>query len=74
MATRLDHYARQDLSEVEAQRGVDALGRIERSSGMIGRLIRPDGTVEREWRTSRPDLAMTADRNYPAGWRVEIVA
>lgn len=40
---------------------------------MIARLIRPDGTVEREWQTTRPDLALTADRNYPAGWRVEIV-
>ena len=39
---------------------------------MIARLIRTDGTVEREWWTSRPNLALTADRNYPAGWRVEI--
>ena len=41
---------------------------------MTARLIRPDGTVEREWQTTRPDLALTADRNYPAGWRAEIVA
>ena len=41
---------------------------------MIARLIRPDGTVKREWQTTRPDLALTADRNYPAGWWVEIVA
>ena len=33
---------------------------------MIARLIRPDGTVKREWQTTRPDLAMSADRNYPA--------
>lgn len=38
---------------------------------MIARLIRPDGTVKREWQTTRPDLAMSADRNYPDGWRVE---
>ena len=37
---------------------------------MIARLIRPDGTVKREWQTTRPDLALTADRNYPDGWRV----
>lgn len=41
---------------------------------MTARLIRPDGTVEREWPTTRPDLALTADRNYPPLWRVEIVA
>ena len=40
---------------------------------MIARLIRPDGTVAREWLTSRADLAMTADRNYPPFWRVEVV-
>ena len=39
---------------------------------MTARLIRPDGPVAREWQTSRPDLALTADHNYPAGWRVEI--
>lgn len=39
---------------------------------MIARLIRPDGTVAREWRTDRPTLALTADRNFPSGWRVEI--
>ena len=39
---------------------------------MIARLIRPDGTVWREWQTARPDLAMSADRNYPDGWRVEL--
>ena len=38
---------------------------------MIARLIRPDGTVKREWQTPRPDLAMSADRNYPDGWRVD---
>ena len=38
---------------------------------MIARLIRPDGTVKRERQTTRPDLAMSADRNYPDGWRVE---
>ena len=38
---------------------------------MTARLIRPDGTVEREWQTTRPDLALTADRNYPAGWPEE---
>ena len=39
---------------------------------MTARLIRSDGTVEREWQTDRPDLALTADRNYPPGWRVEL--
>ena len=41
---------------------------------MIARLIRPDGTVAREWQTARPDLALTADRNYPPYWHMEIVA
>ena len=40
---------------------------------MTALLIRPDGAVHREGRTDRPDLAMTADRNFPPGWRVEIV-
>ena len=39
---------------------------------MTARLIRPDGTVKREWQRSRPVRALTVDRNYPAGWRVEI--
>jgi hypothetical protein len=39
---------------------------------MIARLIKPDGTVAREWPTDRLDLANTADRNCPAGWRVVI--
>jgi hypothetical protein len=39
---------------------------------MIARLIKPDGTIAREWATDRPDLAHTADRNFPAGWRVVI--
>lgn len=39
---------------------------------MTAQLIRPDGTVAREWQTNRPDLAMTADRNCPPGWWVEI--
>lgn len=38
---------------------------------MTARLIRPDGTVYREWQTDRPALALTADRNFPPGWRVE---
>ena len=41
---------------------------------MTARLIRPDGTVEREWQTTRPDLALTADRNDPippgGAWRL----
>ena len=28
---------------------------------MIARLICPDGTVWREWQTTRPDLALTAE-------------
>ena len=39
---------------------------------MIARLIRPDGTIASEWLTDRSDLANTADRNCPAGWRVVI--
>lgn len=39
---------------------------------MIVRLIRPDGTVAREWATDRVDLASTADRNCPVGWHVVI--
>ena len=37
-------------------------------------VVRADDTVDREWQTSRPGLALTADRHYPAGWRGEIVA
>jgi len=37
---------------------------------MTARLLRPDGTVHRVWATDRPELAQTADRNYPLGWRV----
>lgn len=40
---------------------------------MIARLVEPDGTVAKEWATDRPDLAGTADRNCPAGWRVVTV-
>lgn len=40
---------------------------------MTARLIRPDGSVEREWQTDHPDLAMTAARNFPLGWCVEII-
>ena len=39
---------------------------------MIAYLIRPDGTVEREWQTTRTDPTMLADCNYPAGWWVEV--
>lgn len=39
---------------------------------MTARLIRPDGTVYRVWDTDNPALAMTADRNFPPGWRVEV--
>lgn len=39
---------------------------------MIARLIKPDGTIAREWATDLHDLANTADRNCPAGWRVVI--
>lgn len=41
---------------------------------MTARLIDSHGHVVREWQTDRPDLAMTADRNCPVGWRVELVA
>lgn len=39
---------------------------------MTARLIHPDGTVDREWQTDRPYLALTADRNCPPGgeWRL----
>ena len=37
---------------------------------MTARLIRPDGTVAREWAMDRVDLADTADRNFPVGWHV----
>ena len=36
----------------------------------IARLLNPEGQVAREWLTDRPDLAGTADRNCPLGWRV----
>ena len=36
---------------------------------MTARLIDPAGRVHREWRTDRPELALTADRNFPPGWR-----
>ncbi|WP_277019006.1 MULTISPECIES: hypothetical protein [Paracoccus] len=39
---------------------------------MTARLIRPDGTVARVWRTMDPRAALTADRNCPPGWRVLI--
>lgn len=39
---------------------------------MTARLIRHDGTVARTWATNNPAAAMTADRNCPAGWWVEI--
>ncbi|MFC3287898.1 hypothetical protein [Paracoccus aerius] len=41
---------------------------------MTARLIHPDGSIAREWQAARPDLALTADRNCPAGWRVVLVA
>jgi hypothetical protein len=40
---------------------------------MTARLIDAQGQVVREWLTDRPDLALTADRNCPMGWRVELV-
>ena len=39
---------------------------------MIVRLINSQGQIVREWLTDRPDLALTADRNCPVGWRVKI--
>jgi hypothetical protein len=39
---------------------------------MTARLINAQGQVVREWMTNRPDLALTADRNCPVGWRVEL--
>ena len=39
---------------------------------MTAKLIRPDGTVAKEWQTDRPDMAADAARNYPLGWRVVI--
>ena len=41
---------------------------------MIARLIDNSGQIVREWHTDRPDLALTADRNRPVGWRVELIA
>lgn len=35
-------------------------------------LIRPDGTVEKEWVTDNQELAKTAARNYPPGWTVKV--
>ena len=40
---------------------------------MTARLINAKCQVVREWQTDRPDLALTADRNCPVGWRVELV-
>lgn len=39
---------------------------------MTAQLIRADGTIAREWQTDRPDMALTADRNMPPGWRVQV--
>ena len=39
---------------------------------MIACLICPDGAVDREWVTTRADLALTADRNLPGGWWVRL--
>lgn len=39
---------------------------------MTARLIRADGTVAREWATTDRAAALTADRNCPPGWWVEI--
>jgi|LakMenEpi03Aug12_release.lakeMendotaPanAssembly.Ray.scaffolds.fasta_scaffold21145_11 hypothetical protein len=41
---------------------------------MTARLIDSLGHIVREWQTDRPDLAMTADRNCPVGWRVELAS
>ena len=41
---------------------------------MIARLLDSAGRVHREWRTDRPDLALTADRNFPPGWRVVLTS
>lgn len=39
---------------------------------MTAKLIDAQGRVVRTWRTNNRALAMTADRNCPAGWRVEV--
>ena len=41
---------------------------------MIAQLIRGDGTIARQWHANDVEAAMTADRNCPPGWRVEISA
>ena len=39
---------------------------------LTAQLVRPDGSVAREWTTTDAAAAMTAARNYPLGWRVII--
>ena len=41
---------------------------------MTARLLDPKGRVQREWRTDRAELALTADRNFPPGWRVVLTS
>lgn len=39
---------------------------------MTARLIDDSGATRREWKTGDSAAAMTADRNCPIGWRVEV--
>jgi len=39
---------------------------------MTARLYNAKGEIVREWKTDDVDAAMTATRNCPPGWRVEV--
>lgn len=38
----------------------------------VAKLTAPNGIIFREWRTDRPALALTAERNFPPGYWVQI--
>lgn len=42
------------------------------TASILARLIRPNGESHRKWLTDRPELALTAARNFPSGWRVKL--
>jgi len=42
------------------------------TASLVARLIGPCGETHRRWLTDRPELALTAARNCPSGWRVKL--
>lgn len=43
------------------------------TASFVAHLICPNDESHRKWLTDRPELALTAARNFPSGWRVKLL-